>query len=636
MRSPKHPNTLRESYFIVRAVLSCLLFFFLITNINAQTWTWMGGTNSVAQTGVYGSKGVADVNNRPGNRFYHSGWKDAAGNFWLFGGLSSAGPSYNDLWKYNPNTGEWTWVSGDNTGNALPFYGAQGFSHPSNKPGARYGAASWTDPSGNFWLYGGTGYDVNGSIGNLNDLWKFNTTTNEWIWMNGNTTLASGAVYGSWNTPAVNNRPGARSYSTGWADAAGNCWIFGGTGDAGGSTGYLSDLWKYDPTINQWAWLAGQTSANTNPVYGPQGTANVSFMPGARARHTAWIDANGKFWLFGGLGYIGGTLGNLNDLWKYDPVTYSWTWVSGENLLNRPGVYGTKGTAAVNNKPGGRFALTEVSDAAGNFWFWGGYGNDEAGTQGYLNDLWQYNPATNQWTWHNGDKTAGNASVYGVQGTGNTANKQGGRCCNVLWNDAAGKLWTFGGWGSPAGVWNDLWQFNSLTALPLQLITLRGSKHNNEYLLNWETIGEENTSKFNVEKSTDGVAYVAVDSVAAIGSGNNNYSYTDRDPSKTTSFYRIQAVDHNGHTTYSPIIRLNVSADARIDVYPNPVKNSVTIEFTDNSLLNTTAKIFTVTGQLAGEVIIKNLKQVVDLNRYSKGLLTIRFNNGKVITVVKQ
>ena len=47
---------------------------------------------------------------------------------------------------------------------------------------------------------------------------------------------------------------------------------------------------------------------------------------------TSWTDANGHFWLFGGEGGAGGR-GNsvFNDLWKFNPVSTEWTWMSGES-----------------------------------------------------------------------------------------------------------------------------------------------------------------------------------------------------------------------------------------------------------------------------------------------------------------
>jgi len=68
--------------------------------------------------------------------------------------------------------GEWTWVNGANVANQIGTYGTLGTAAPGNIPGARYGGVGWTDPAGDFWLFGGYGYDATGNIF-LNDLWKY-------------------------------------------------------------------------------------------------------------------------------------------------------------------------------------------------------------------------------------------------------------------------------------------------------------------------------------------------------------------------------------------------------------------------------------------------------------------------------
>ena len=47
-----------------------------------------------------------------------------------------------------------------------------------------------------------------------------------------------------------------------------------------------------------------------------------------------------------------GHTGYLNDLWKYSAG--EWTWMSGSNVVNQEGTYGTQGTAAAGNIPGAR------------------------------------------------------------------------------------------------------------------------------------------------------------------------------------------------------------------------------------------------------------------------------------------
>jgi len=97
-------------------------------------------------------------------------------------------------------------------------------------------------------------------------------------------------------------------------------------------------------------------------------------------------------------GLPNGTLANgalLNDLWKYNISSGLWTWVSGGNLANQNGVYGTQQTAAASNIPGSRWSTAAWTDASGNLWFFGGWGyaSSLAQSTGFLNDTWEYQPA---------------------------------------------------------------------------------------------------------------------------------------------------------------------------------------------------------------------------------------------------
>jgi hypothetical protein len=91
-----------------------------------------------------------------------------------------------------------------------------------------------------------------------------------------------------------------------------------------------------------------------------------------------------------GYGSAGGTTGRLNDLWKYGAG--QWTWMSGPNDIHQNGTYGTQGTAASGNTPGARYYSVTWTDAARNFWLFGGNGFDSGGTLGVLNDMWKYEP----------------------------------------------------------------------------------------------------------------------------------------------------------------------------------------------------------------------------------------------------
>jgi N-acetylneuraminic acid mutarotase len=424
----------------------------------ANEWAWMSGSSTAGAAGVYGALGVASASNVPGARNNAVSWTDSSGNLWLFGGWGgSLGTTglLNDLWKFSPTTKEWTWVSGSNTPGAIGFYGTQGVASASNVPGAREGAASWIDTSGNLWLFGG----------GANDLWKFSPTTKEWIWVSGSDTPGAIGFYGTQGVASASNVPGARFLSVSWIDSSGNLWLFGGEGyGPTGVNGDLSDLWEFNPTAKTWTWVSGSSTANSKGVYGTLGVASASNVPGARFESVSWIDSHGNFWLFGGDGYDStGADGFLNDLWEFDPTTKEWTWISGSSTVNASGIYGTQGVPAITNVPGNRFGAINWIDSSGNFWLFGGAGEYSNGYLAGLNDLWEFNPTTKVWTWMSGNSMVNASGIYGTQGVPAITNVPGNRSFAISWIDTNGNLWLFGGLGVDStdtiGVLNDLWRY---------------------------------------------------------------------------------------------------------------------------------------------------------------------------------
>jgi hypothetical protein len=302
-------------------------------------WTWMGGSNNynTDQPGIYGTQGVPNANNSPGARVWACSWTDISGNFWLFGGYgwataSNAPGLLNDFWEYS--NGKWAWMGGSSL-TTQPgvngVYGTMGTPAPSNIPGARNSATCWTDAQGNFWLYGGSGFDSTGNVGQLNDLWKY--SNGEWTWVNGSNIAAQPGQTGAWQGNAVfgtkgvaapGNTPGVRQSASGWADSAGNLWLFGGLGEVSNGTpyglgGYMNDLWKY--SNGMWTWMAGSDQVGQYGDYGTLGIPAPGNTPSARSGAATWTDTSDNLWLFGGSVFCSGyrSTTKLNDLWEYQP-----------------------------------------------------------------------------------------------------------------------------------------------------------------------------------------------------------------------------------------------------------------------------------------------------------------------------
>lgn len=432
------------------------------------SWTWVSGGDKIDASGVYGTIGTPSASNVPGAREDLVTWVDAGDRLWLFGGYGHDSTGFpgrlNDLWRYDPTAGTWTWVSGSSVRDQAGVYGTLGVPGPANVPGARNGAVSWSDAEGRFWLFGGLGFDSAGSVGQLNDLWRFDPAAGQWTWIGGGDVRHQAGVYGTPGVPDPANVPGARTGAAGAVDADGGVWIFGGYGyDAAGDKDRLNDLWRYDPATALWTWISGSDAVNEKGVYGTITEPDPENVPGARNEALAWIDLDGNIWVLGGYGldYVG-TRNKLNDLWMFDPSTSEWTFMDGNSTVNAPGAYGDLNATSTENMPGSRYGAVGWFDSTGAVYVFGGYGLDASGGQGWLNDLWRYDSPIESWAWKSGSSARGVRGYYGTKGTASKQNIPGARYLAAGWVDSRNVRWIFGGYGldteTNGGRLNDLWR----------------------------------------------------------------------------------------------------------------------------------------------------------------------------------
>ena len=356
---------------------------------------------------------------------------------------------------------EWTWVAGANVVAVGGIYPGNANGNPLY-PGSRYGTLSGTDASGNFWLFGGLGYDINGPTVSqttggggesvMSDLWEWNGST--WSFQEGD--AQEGQCF-DYPTPGTAGPPSSRSNAVSWFDKNGNFWMFGGyvSFNVPGfcpNAAAFNDLWEF--TGGQWVFVGGGTTQNASGVYGTKGVASSTNIPGARYWATSTVDSAGNLWLFGGYGNdSAGTLGYLNDLWKFDGT--NWTWVAGSNTANQKGTY--TGGGAV---PGARLGANSWIDSGGNFWVFGGDAYDSAGNIGPMNDLWEFPLSGSAWTFVSGSQTNSAGPNFGTQGIPAGGNVPGSREFATTWQAPNGDVWVLGGQRLGGGLYTDLWKYS--------------------------------------------------------------------------------------------------------------------------------------------------------------------------------
>ena len=151
----------------------------------------------------------------------------------------------------------------------------------------------------------------------------------------------------------------------------------------------------------------------------------------------------------------------------------------------------------------------------------------------------------------------------------------------------------------------------------------------------WTTTNEINTREFNIEWSTDAQLWKTLGTITATGNNNNIYNYNHNNAPTGKNFYKLKMVDQDGHFTYSNIIFLNSGDNTRLVIYPNPVKDMLTI-YAGNNFLNTMVSLNNMEGKLLQRTLITSNQQNINVQLLPKGMYVLNFEDGSAQKFIKQ
>jgi hypothetical protein len=116
----------------------------------------------------------------------------------------------------------------------------------------------------------------------------------------------------------------------------------------------------------------------------------------------------------------------------------------------------------------------------------------------------------------------------------------------------------------------------SANPLPVVFAGVKAIDEQDQVRIQWSNLTEQDVKAYRVERSADGVHFAAVGQIQPTGNDNTAASYTFPDAAPLTGlgYYRIQAVEANGHFVYSNIVSVDRSGKAEgLHLFPNPVVN---------------------------------------------------------------
>ena len=170
-------------------------------------------------------------------------------------------------------------------------------------------------------------------------------------------------------------------------------------------------------------------------------------------------------------------------------------------------------------------------------------------------------------------------------------------------------------------------------ALPLHWLSVTGTLNTVKHAeISW-LVAETNVSHYQVEKSTDAVNFLDINILNSKGDGQNNYQFTDPNRLEGIGYYRIRQTDKDGKYSYSTIIKLANNANVIFTVYPNPVKDMVTIS---GAPIGTKAILTGLDGKLLQQFTINQSSVTLNVSKYSSGVYFIKLDNGITQKIIKE
>jgi len=186
--------------------------------------------------------------------------------------------------------------------------------------------------------------------------------------------------------------------------------------------------------------------------------------------------------------------------------------------------------------------------------------------------------------------------------------------------------------------------YTSYVYLPIQLVSFSCDLNDkNTVDLRWETASEYSNKYFIIERSSDALQWMGIDTVAGAGNSYTPLDYSDQDlhPLTGKSYYRLKQCDFDMRYSYSNVEIVNLTSDKisalnEFSAYPNPTRGMLNISVR-NVTNETMIRIFDIKGTLVKEIKpTPGADTQIDLTGRSPGIYLVKVGSGGANDVSKQ
>jgi GEVED domain/Secretion system C-terminal sorting domain/Fibronectin type III domain len=177
--------------------------------------------------------------------------------------------------------------------------------------------------------------------------------------------------------------------------------------------------------------------------------------------------------------------------------------------------------------------------------------------------------------------------------------------------------------------------------LPINGVAITAKRQGVNVLVSWTTQSEQNSARFDVERSYDGTNFIKIGEVQAAGFSTNlrSYGFTDVNVAKSLIFYRLKMIDADAGYKLSPV-RVVAKADANMPdflLYPNPAVSYVSIALSEAATKELQLQIINQMGQVVNTTRVSTGTQLVklDVSQLPKGIYTVVLRGNEAVQVKK-
>jgi hypothetical protein len=198
---------------------------------------------------------------------------------------------------------------------------------------------------------------------------------------------------------------------------------------------------------------------------------------------------------------------------------------------------------------------------------------------------------------------------------------------SVTW-DATNNWWAIT--IAPSGLNEFFIHTGTIGPLSISLNNISAVNAGNRNRVDWSTTDETNASKFELERSTDGINFKYLGTIVTKGQGST-YSYWDEEPAIGMNYYRLKMYSISERYELSKTVNAFVKGNGAfvVEAYPNPVSDLITVRLNGTAGNDGTVQLTDVTGKLISSVKMTDSEVKINMSGLAQGVYLLKYSDSE-------